>query len=120
MNQWIKRGGIFYVSNDGKRTGSEIRKDRPAVVVSNDANNKYGSVVEVVYLTSGPKKNLPTHVVINSTGRRSVALCEQPTPVAVERLQNWIAQATAKEMSLIDKALMTALALDEQKRRKRR
>lgn len=121
MNEWIKRGDIFYIRNERYRTGSEIRKDRPAIIVSNDMNNKYGRVVEVVYLTSKPKeKYMPTHVVIKSTGRRSIALCEQPTPVAIERVENWMGTATQKEMQMIDDALLVALGIKEERRRKRR
>lgn len=118
MNYQIRRGDIFYIRNERYREGSEIKKDRPAVIVSNDMNNRYGNVVEVVFLTSKPKKkDMPTHVVIKSTGRRSIALCEQPTAVAVERLQNWIGSATAKEMKQIDDALLVVLGIETERRR---
>lgn len=117
MSYRIKRGDIFYIRNERYREGSEIRKDRPAVIVSNDMNNRYGNVVEVVFLTSKPKKkDIPTHVVIKSTGRRSIALCEQPTAVAVERLQKWIGSATAKEMKQIDDALLVALGIEAERK----
>lgn len=117
MNYRIRRGDIFYIRNERHREGSEIKKDRPAVIVSNDMNNRYGNVVEVVFLTSKPKKkDMPTHVVIKSTGRRSIALCEQPTAVAMERLQNWIGSATAKEMKQIDDALLVALGIETERK----
>lgn len=117
MNYQIRRGDIFYIRNERYREGNEIKKDRPAVIVSNDLNNRYGNVVEVVFLTSKPKKkDMPTHVVIKSTGRRSIALCEQPTAVAVERLQNWIGSATAKEMKQIDDALLVALGIEAERK----
>ena len=68
--QRYERGEIYYINNGSSgQIGSEIKKDRPAIIVSNDANNKYSSVVEVVFLTSKPKKELPTHVTIRSTGQ---------------------------------------------------
>lgn len=111
--QKYERGEIYYINNgSGGQVGSEMKKDRPAIIVSNDANNKYSSVVEVVYLTSKPKKELPTHVTIRSTGRMSVALCEEPTAISTERINNYICKASDKEMENIDIALMIALGIN--------
>ena len=68
----IKRGEMFYISRGGASyNGSEQHADRPAVVVSNNKNNENSKVVEVVYMTTQPKTDLPTHVTIRSTGRIS-------------------------------------------------
>lgn len=81
------------------------------MIVSCDANNKHSDVLEVVFLTSAPKKDLPTHVTIRSTGRKSEALCEQPTPVSVERINNFVGKASEKEMEQIDIALLIGLGI---------
>lgn len=109
----IKRGEIFYIARGGASNGSEQFADRPAVVVSNDENNKHSDVIEVVYLTTAPKTDLPTHVTIRSTGRTSTVLCEQVTSVSVDRVNNYIGQATDQEMKNIDTALMISLAIGE-------
>ena len=59
----IKRGEIFYISR-GAVHGSEQQADRPEVVVSNDQNNENSNTIEVVYLTTQPKTDMPTHCVI--------------------------------------------------------
>lgn len=57
--QQYRRGEIYYINNASKEhIGSEMKKDRPAVIVSCDANNKHSDVLEVVFLTSAPKKDL--------------------------------------------------------------
>lgn len=38
--QAVRRGDIYYINNDRGQIGSEMKKDRPAVVVSNDMNNR--------------------------------------------------------------------------------
>lgn len=81
----IKRGDIWYVSKDNC-TGCEQAAGRPAIIVSNEKNNACAETVEVVYLTTQPKKDLPTHVLIRSSERESTALCEQITTVSVDRL----------------------------------
>ena len=47
----MTRGSIWWVEFD-PAVGSEIRKTRPAVIVSNDLANRYLSRVVVVPLTS--------------------------------------------------------------------
>lgn len=92
--------------------GSEQHADRPAVVVSNNKNNENSNVVEVVYMTTQPKTDLPTHVTVRSTGRISTVLCEQVYSVSTERVGTYIGECTDKEMENIDIALMISLQLD--------
>ena len=53
----MKRGEIYYIESTYRETGSEQRGGRPAVIVSNDKNNENSEVVEVVYMTTKPKRN---------------------------------------------------------------
>lgn len=109
----IKRGEMFYISRGGvSYSGSEQHSDRPAVVVSNDKNNENSNVVEVVYMTTQPKTDLPTHVTVRSTGRPSTVLCEQVYSVSTERIGTYIGECSDKEMENIDIALMISLQLD--------
>ena len=110
MQTTVRRGDIFYVGG-GTATGSEQRANRPAVVVSNDAGNRYASIVEMVYLTTREKASLPTHVRINSAERTSLALCEQIVTVCKSRLERRIGSVTAEEMQNIDKALKRSLGI---------
>ena len=81
-------------------------------MVSNDKNNENSGVVEIVYMTTQPKTDLPTHVTVRSTGRISTVLCEQVYSVAVERVGTYIGQCSDAEMQNIDIALMISLQLD--------
>lgn len=102
----------YSISHEGGATnGSEQFADRPAVVVSNDENNKHSGVIEVVYMTTQPKTDLPTHVTVRSTGRLSTVLCEQVSSVSTDRVNNYIGQVSEQEMKNIDIALMISLQL---------
>lgn len=109
--QAICRGDIFF-TYAFPTVGCENGKGRPAVVVSNDVNNRHSTVLEVVYLTSRRnKKPLPTHVPIRSALRPSVAMCEQVDSISVERLAERAGKCTEKEMAEIDEALKISLGL---------
>lgn len=108
----LHRGEIYYISRGGASYGHEQQADRPAVIVSNEKNNENSGVVEVVYLTTQPKTDLPTHTVIRSTGRVSTVLCEQIVSVSVDRIARYIGQVSEQEQKNIDIALMISLALD--------
>jgi len=106
----IKRGDIYYIGG-GYATGSEQRSGRPAVVISNDKNNKHSSTVEVVYLTTQPKRNLPTHVTIHSLSKESIAICEQITTVAIERFGEYRGHITPDEMEGLEDAILISLGI---------
>lgn len=109
----IKRGKVFYVNKVPAQYMSEQEAGRPAVIVSNDMNNEYSEVVEVVYLTTKVKTDLPTHVDVRATGIRSTVLCEQVHSVAKERISDYCGKCTASEMAMIDMALSISLGLSD-------
>lgn len=107
----INRGDVYYVEASYS-VGSEQRAGRPAVIVSNDRNNRNSNIVEVVYFTTKSKPDLPTHVTINATGTPSTALCEQVHTVDKQRLGNFCGTCTKQELQAIDISLMISLGLE--------
>ena len=105
----VYKGDIFYIKKGGR--GSDQNSERPAVIVSNDVGNEHSGIVEVVYLTSQPKKDLPTHAKVLCSVP-SVALCEQINTVSKERLGSYIRTCTEKEMNDIDAKLKVSLGLN--------
>ena len=106
----MKRGEIYIIKRRDT-VGSEIMKARPGVIVSNDVLNATGDVVEVVYLTTAPRKELPTHVCIHATGTPSTVLCEQIDSVSVRLIGERVGKCTDEEMDAIDQALFCSLGL---------
>ena len=107
----VKRGDIYYIAPTGVRSGSEQRGYRPAVILSNNANNLFSPVIEIVYLTKQEKHEIPTHVPISSSIYYSTALCEQIMTVDKKRLNNYIGHCTKEELEAIDDACMVSLDL---------
>ena len=107
----IHRGDVFYIQGPSYCVGSEMSKTRPAVVVSNEKNNIYAPLVEIVYLTTAEKKPLPTHVPITIYGRKNTVLCESVYTVSKERIGSYLCTLDSDEMALVDAALLISLGL---------
>lgn len=107
----MKKGEIYYIGHSPNYQGSEQAGGRPAIIVSNNINNSYSTVYEVVYLTSQEKSPLPTHVTICSSNRVSTALCEQVSSISVDRFGDYIGMVTEDEMRALNKALMISFDL---------
>ena len=112
----INRGDIYYIVSNYQEEGSEQRAGRPAIIVSNDMCNQHSGVVEIVYLTTQPKTDLPTHIDIHS--RPFTALCEQICSVSKDRLGNYIGACSDYELKLLDAALLISLGIDVPKTEK--
>lgn len=115
MDNKVMRGDIFYIEKSASAyaTGSEQYAGRPGIIVSNEKNNACSETVEIVYLTAQPKTDLPTHVVIRSARKPSVAICEQINTVSKSRLGDYVGACTDNEMFQIDIALGISLGLSD-------
>lgn len=106
-----ERGDVYFVDHTQPHFGSEQNSGRPAIIVSADANNQHSNTVEIVYLTTQPKKEIPTHVPVAVTGIPSTALCEQIHTVDCRRLGRFCGHCEEEEMKQIDAALLASLDL---------
>lgn len=61
----IRRGEIYWVQLD-PTIGAEIKKTRPALVVSNDQNNQFSELVSVLPITSKASKIYPFEVLLEA------------------------------------------------------
>ena len=64
----MKRGEVWWVEFD-PALGTEIKKARPAVIVSNDAANRNLARVVVVPLTSNTEKAYPGEALVSVAGQ---------------------------------------------------
>ncbi|HVA11144.1 MAG TPA: type II toxin-antitoxin system PemK/MazF family toxin [Candidatus Dormibacteraeota bacterium] len=60
----VQRGQVYWVNMD-PTVGAEIKKLRPALVVSNNINNKYSPLITILPITSNTQKPYPFEVVIS-------------------------------------------------------
>lgn len=115
----IRRGEIHYVKNFNTNIGCEQSAGRPAVVVSNNAQNDSSTVIQIVYMTTAAKKDLPTHVKLGPKSpekvQGSTVLTENVHSISVERLDmpySYAGRVSEEDMEKIDRALLIGLDLE--------
>lgn len=109
-----RRGEIYYVKKGNTTsTGSETWSNRHAVIVSANHINKHSNVVQIVYITTQPKSESPTHVNISTATINRIALCEQIVAVDKTRIIEYKGHLSEKQMAKIDKALAWNLNLSK-------
>lgn len=106
----VKRGEVWWVDLDPTR-GSEIRKTRPAVVLTANALNQVRRTVVVVPLSTGPTPRPPIVVATASAGTGSVAVCDQVRALDKSRLTKRVGQLAADDLRAVEDGVQSVLGL---------
>lgn len=103
-----RRGDVFWVKLDPAR-GTEIRKTRPAVIVSNDSCNRFGARVIVLPITSNVESLYPGEALIEIKGRPARVLGDQMRSTDKSRLGSKIGTLSPAELSAVEEAVLITL-----------
>lgn len=104
------RGEVWWVDFDPSR-GGEIQKVRPALIISNDAANKFLNRVQVVPLTSKIEKLYPSEAYVTVDGKRSKAVADQLTTVSKLRIKNKFGRISESDLKSVERAIKVQLGL---------
>ncbi len=108
----MKQGELWLVNFDPS-LGSEIKKTRPAIILSGEPFNRLRRTLIVVPLsTAHNRTEFPLLIAIRSSGKPSVAVVDQIKAAAKERFIRKLGEATSTEMDQIHDALATLLEMN--------
>jgi mRNA interferase MazF len=105
-----RRREIWWISFDPSICG-EVKKTRPAVIVSNDIANKALNRVQVIPLTSTIRNIYPAECLITVQGKQSKAMADQLTTISKLRLSKKIGTLNAHEMDEIERIIRLQLGM---------
>lgn len=106
----MKRGEVWWVEFD-PAVGTEIRKTRPAAIISNDAANDNLARVVVIPLTSNTERLYPGEALVTVNGSPSKVMSDQIMAADKKRLKQRVATLTLLELKKIEKALALHLSI---------
>jgi mRNA interferase MazF len=106
----MQRGEVWWVEFD-PAVGSEVRKTRPAIIVSNDAANRNLARVIVVPLTSSTTRLYPGEALVTAVGQTSKAMADQIMAADKSRLTRLLGVVSKADLLAIEDAMRVQLGL---------
>ncbi len=111
-----KRGEIYLVNFD-PTVGAEVKKARPAVIITNNLNNMHSPVLTVIPLSSNVKRIFPFEVFMSAQeglDKDSKILVNQIRTVDKKRLIKKLTFTSPSILKKIEKAIKLHFGMDSE------
>ncbi|BBU69613.1 type II toxin-antitoxin system PemK/MazF family toxin [Fluviibacter phosphoraccumulans] len=104
------RGEVWWVEFD-PAVGSEIRKTRPGIIVSNDSANRNLARVVVVPISSNTGRQYPGEALVVVNGQQSKAMADQIMAADKKRLKTRLGVLSKEHLLAVEDAIKLHLGL---------
>ena len=106
----MKRGEVWWVEFD-PAIGSEIRKTRPAVIISNNSANRHLARVVVIPFSSNTSRIYPGEAPVEVGSQQSKVMADQIMAADESHLKSRLGALSKTDMLAVEKAVKVHLAL---------
>ena len=106
----MKRGDVWWVEFDPS-LGSEIRKTRPAIIVSNDSANRNLLKVVVIPISTNATRVYPGETLVTVEGKQGKAMADQIMAADKLRLKTKIGTLNKADMVGVEQAILVQLGM---------
>ena len=106
----MKRGEVWWVNFDPS-VGCEVKKERPAIIVSIDPFNKHSNRLQVIPITSNVSRLYPSEVVVTVNNNPNKALIDQIATVSKQRFRKKIDTLSEIGMNQVGETIKLHLGL---------
>ncbi|MDR3774915.1 MAG: type II toxin-antitoxin system PemK/MazF family toxin [Terracidiphilus sp.] len=107
----IERGEVYWVNFD-PGLGGEIKKTRPAIVLSNNAANTHLNRLQVVPITSNTERLYPGEAYVSLNTEKRKAMADQLTTVSKQRLGSRVGTLSKDDVGRVEDAVLLQLGID--------
>ena len=107
----IQRGDIYLISLD-PTVGSETKKTRPCVIVSNNLQNSVSGRVIIIPITSKLSQIYPFEVKIKVGNIEGKAMADQIRSIDKARLQKYLGIVNKSDLIKLEQAIKLVLNLE--------
>ena len=108
---WLMRRGEVWWVAFGRSVGGEIRKRRPAVILTNDVALAHLNRVQVVPLTTNVGRVYPGEALIVIDDRSHKAMADQLTTVSKARITSFFGKLANGDMEKLEATVRLHLGL---------
>jgi len=106
-----KRGEVWWVCFDPSQ-GTEVNKERPAIVLSNNISNQHLDRCQVVPLTSSVERVYVSECVVQVRGRVGKAMADQLRTVSIARFRSKLGRLSTPDLLKVESIVRLQLGLD--------
>ncbi len=109
-NTFPKRGEVWWINFDPS-IGTEVKKTRPAIVMSNDISNEFLERIQVVPLSSNTAKIYPSEALVVLRGKKSKAAADQTATVSKLRVYKKAGSLSGDDLAGVEYVMKLQLGL---------